>query len=786
MKTDFFVLKSYLLIFNNLMNPLFLIVAFLFIWNYSNAATIDQLSFANKKELDNHSFSGKDYRIEKGGLGETAIVLLPDPSEESWKGGSFRFRMKVDPEKQNYFTVKFWGSDVSKNRLILFAEGKQVGYRHLGDIDVLDHGSEEPAYNGRFYYKTNPLPLSITKGKSEVEFEIKSNGPIWGYGGNFEQYQKNLTEPCRGIYSLYIHNEGYFVPSAKEKQGKAEKNPPVRTLPGEEVIGEVKVKVSAELQKLLQSEKPLNQMQMQFVAKSYLVGWTPSYNKKHTVERIIYSIDSLYLNYLKNPELARSDKATPNPGWFGFGMVGESLWLLGLSAEDYLDRMLQLPNGKTITRRKAYSAMLKESRDWNRSHRIQYTNQSMIKDLYGIYYCNKGLQYLKSEDALPEKQAVRYLYESIGLQPWLGSDTPDGPAKPLGEDFMQLTHKGLTKELGYVGTYGEVLDWVAQIYEATRPSPGAKGDAAIAAQLLKIAKARAAFRYPMLDPEGNRVMRVETVVGWRDTAYPGVVIYGQRMTWDGTALEVVNALKDKTLMGFTKQMFDDNQFFKEVDKQLKYDNFRITASLLPLPDQYKWVKDNIGSATEKLPMTWSEPDYLFTDEENGVVALKNGDEILYVSLYWRARYAVNNLSRVHYITPSYDRVAVVVNNCEFEPSGMFYTRPNWTDFGFGSGGHRYPGPESVSAHEGDVLPIAKIPEGIKFKPGNESIYAGKADYYSLRYGKYLIGMNCSKDKTFELEIPEKTKKATGFGSKNIITSKTVTVPPASTVILVIE
>ena len=38
----------------------------------------------------------------------------------------------------------------------------------------------------------------------------------------------------------------------------------------------------------------------------------------------------------------------------------------------------------------------------------------------------------------------------------------------------------------------------------------------------------------------------------------------------------------------------------------------------------------------RLPMSDGMPDALFSDEEVGVVALKDGDEILYTSLYWRA------------------------------------------------------------------------------------------------------------------------------------------------------
>ena len=51
---------------------------------------------------------------------------------------------------------------------------------------------------------------------------------------------------------------------------------------------------------------------------------------------------------------------------------------------------------------------------------------------------------------------------------------------------------------------------------ATRPTPHEPGDPRIKEQLVRIALARAAFRYPALDDEGNRAMRMETVVGWRD------------------------------------------------------------------------------------------------------------------------------------------------------------------------------------------------------------------------------------------------------------------------------
>lgn len=89
--------------------------------------------------------------------------------------------------------------------------------------------------------------------------------------------------------------------------------------------------------------------------------------------------------------------------------------------------------------------MLIACRNWHQHNRRQYTNQNMINDLYGIYYANKGLQKINPAKALPEKDIIHYLYESLGMQPWLGSETDHGPSRSAGNNYMQLTKKVLQK-----------------------------------------------------------------------------------------------------------------------------------------------------------------------------------------------------------------------------------------------------------------------------------------------------------------------------------------------------
>jgi hypothetical protein len=749
----------------------------------NRATIVDAVAFGDFSSEQAHDFSGTRSEIISGGLGEPARILSP-LTNGAWESGRLTFTLKIDPAKQNYATVRLWGSDATQNQLVLFCEGKQIGYRHLGDIDILDIGGEEAPFPGRFIYNTTPLPLALTRGKTNMDFEIRSYGPTWGYTGDFEKFQKPLAEPTRGIYTFYTHTDGCFVPPADEKQGDAPASPPVRQSPGTEVVGRLKARVDGEVKKFLESKSPLNQQQMQFLAKAYFVKWTSAFQNSKAVSQVLKGLDATFAAYRKNPKLAQSDPTTYNPDWFGLGMAANALQLLSEPLQPFLNETID-DGGKKISRSAAYSEMLVASCDWHRRHRRLYTNQTMINDLYGIYLCNRGVEAIDPANALSETEVRRYLYESIGLEPWRDSDPgADSHSWGVGTNYWELTAKGLTKELGYVGYYGEVLDWATEIYEATRPAPGLPGDEKIKAQLEKIASARAVFRYHGTDADGFHAMRIEAVVGWRDSGhYPGNVAYGERPTWDASPLYEAAATLDPEAVGYAQQMFEDNQFFSSLEGQMAQNNsLRVTAGLLGVPDQYELIKSQ-PSSTVRLPMTPGQPDFVFSDEEDGVVAIKNGDEILYASLYWRARYAVNFLARVHFTTPTMNRIAVVKEGVEFQPGGSFYTRPDWTTFGFGDGGPRYP-QELHSAEAGEKLPIALVPSGVKFKPGDENVYAGKGEFYTLRYGNYLIGMNTTTDKTFSLLPPPEMKQASELVSKkSVVSDAPIQIGPRSTVVL---
>jgi hypothetical protein len=752
------------------------------------SSIIDQIGFGDPDSEKAHQFADNGSQIGQGGLAQSMRRLLP-LSSPTWKGGDMSFTLKVDPDQPNYVTARFWGSDVSDDRLVLFCEGKQIGWYHLGEIETLDAGNEDgsPAYNGRFFYHTSPLPLSLTRGKAEVQLRIRAMGRIWGYGMNWKDYQKDMTQPSRGIYALYTHTDGYFVPPAAEVQGSAPEAAPKRTAPGPEVLEEVKARANGEIDRELSAPAPLNEIEAEFLARAWRVKWSHAYQKPEAVRKVAEAVDQLYLLWKKDPKVIDNPPGAYNGSWLRFGPAGDAVRLLAAPFQALLDQPIDDGSGGQVTRRDAWLDLLSASRDANRRDRRQYTNQSMIVDL-NCYRANLGVAALDPTKALPDSQMLDYLYQSVGLEPWLGSDTDHGPARPLGNDYWELTAKGLSKELGYVGYYGELIDWTTSLYDVTRPLTAAglgPGDDKLKDQLVKIAKARAIFRYPMLDADGDRAMRIEAVVGWRDEGhYPGNIAYAERPTWDASPLYVVAETLDPTLLGYAQQMFADNQFFATVRESLKLGGLRVTAGLLDVPDQYDLVRSQARS-TARLPMASPQPDFAWADEDDGVVAVKRGREILYASVYWRARNGVNSLARIHFTTPTFDRIAVVRQEEEFTPSGLMYTYPDWINGASPTTSIPYP-EEMHQAMAGEKIPIAQIPPGVKFHAGDESPYAGRASFYYCRYGDYVIEMNSDSRRSHPLKVPPGCSL---FSARDLVSGQDVNlaggsdIPPSSTVVL---
>lgn len=356
------------------------------------AAVVDDILFGDGLSEQNHGLKAEESETFRGGLDQPARKLLPGGSHP-WEGGTLEWTMKIDPEAQNYVTVKLWGSDQGQasGRLVLFANGLQVGYRNQEDYDILNQCDEEPLAPGRFVYVTLPLPPKLTLGKTSLDLKIVSLGPIWYYGSTFEQEQKALAQPTRGIYSAYTHIAPRFAPAASEKQGEMPAAG-MRSTPGKEVISESEDIVKDRLTKLLAAKTSPRDMralyaELLLLGEAYNTRWTPAYQNPKVIDQIVRDGDAMAEDFASE----RKD-VEASSSWPGAGPLGRAIMRTWPAVGNRLDVPVNLGSTE-MPRKEAWANTLQQSVDYWRTHRRAYTNQSMIVDM-NIYTANRALSLL--------------------------------------------------------------------------------------------------------------------------------------------------------------------------------------------------------------------------------------------------------------------------------------------------------------------------------------------------------------------------------------------------------
>ncbi len=181
--------------------------------------------------LDQYSFSNRNLSagIELGagpqelGLAEPFIRFTKDDQYVD-------FELGCHPEKQNYFTVKVWGSSGSggygpgSTLLLRDPEKGDTPFEQISRQDGPEDPRKHPrkgeilrqyeakAFPSRFYYATYPIPLKMTRANSKVQLRLLYKGPA----------------PGPDVYRAYAHLDPFFEPSADEVQGKPFKLGPPR------------------------------------------------------------------------------------------------------------------------------------------------------------------------------------------------------------------------------------------------------------------------------------------------------------------------------------------------------------------------------------------------------------------------------------------------------------------------------------------------------------------------------------------------------------------------------
>jgi hypothetical protein len=326
-----------------------------------------------------------------------------------------------------------------------------------------------------------------------------------------------------------------------------------------------------------------------------------------------------------------------------------------------------------------------------------------------------------------------------------------------------------------VGTYGEtILKFMRDMVDLT-------GDEKIRQQLIKVETARMHFRYPSLDVDGYRQMKLATEIDARTAHFPlSNGAYAMPDIREAWWMELPAILKDPVSVGAAQQCLEDNQYFPRLAQR---ENDNDSLGMMRNIDEYATVK-TLPQSSYRLPMSDGQPDFVFSDEENAAVALKHGDRRLFLNFYFRQEFGVSGAVRILDVTSNIRRIATVKSQFEVNSSGQQWTRPDIIDTER-TGGFPPPGENIHQAWRGEKLPIAKRPDDAS-RPayGTWGPFVGNASFYSLRYGDYLFAINTTTDKTFELAPPANEREARELVSgKTVELSGPIKVAPLTTVVL---
>ncbi|QYR20363.1 LamG domain-containing protein [Paenibacillus sp. sptzw28] len=450
---------------------------------------LDEMIFGNPESEQAHRFKGDYTNAVIGALGESTRVALPRTPADI-QGGEMTFTMKVDPTAQNYFTVKFWGSDASSYKTMVYINGEQIGYRRVGDYQALEMGTSGALPN-RFYYCTTLLPLEHTHGRNTVEITVRT------YSGNFGT---NVDQPSRGYYNAYTHNEAYLdvsgeVQGSKLKEGNSYLRDDITDAEKQAIVDQYMLNMvntfssySAIIDGSPNAKLSIERYKddLRFYANALQYDWSPAKTaeaKKAALQRIFKVIDNHVKDYYGNIRLVT--RGGHQGDWGGYyGALGEALYIVEQLIKDdaiygeaafnafldqpfvtgTLDGLYSLAgvdwNGGELTRREAWERVLKANFDFARS-RLSYIYNQVLYTYEGAWEAHEGLRLIGSPFFEGKERSHQILLEAVGGQPFLGEEVLVGTngeeldlyhslfyhdqTARFTEDYLQIVAKGLAK-----------------------------------------------------------------------------------------------------------------------------------------------------------------------------------------------------------------------------------------------------------------------------------------------------------------------------------------------------
>jgi len=162
----------------------------------SSSDALDELDFGNLASETAHDFDP--------GIAATNMPMLGTGTVGASSGQTYRdptaanvmlFTLAVDPTRQDYFTVKFWGNDATQN--VTLSDATDTA------ITVVENAGWPVVYPNRFYYYTYAIPINLTQGKSSIQLHL------------------DISAPGKPVYSVYTSTNPDCTPDSSAATGTA-------------------------------------------------------------------------------------------------------------------------------------------------------------------------------------------------------------------------------------------------------------------------------------------------------------------------------------------------------------------------------------------------------------------------------------------------------------------------------------------------------------------------------------------------------------------------------------
>ncbi|MBP1540973.1 MAG: FIVAR domain-containing protein [Prevotella sp.] len=783
------------------------------------AQVIDRITLGNAESEALHGLTTycPDYTKTitnglKGLTGRNCLQFDQNPFCGSYAGiygGEYCFVLAVDGTRQNYLTLKTNGgdgvNDYERYRI-------QVDNKDLQDYqrDAVSFSTEKAP--GGFAYSTLVLPRKATDGKTAVVIRVRSVGHYYAYGTptQFNTYQYAMTGNMPPIYAAYTSTNP-SVQLSDEPQGQLASYNTATASPLGMTLAALKTKINTKLSDAIKSQiaggdfKPAYQNNNFNIIEAMGVAYQKGVygtTANALAAKIRVALDSMvYINNLckggANITVSAigntATKQIASEGWGGlFGNQGYGfylLWKAGKVTTLWLNSQVDLGNGK-LKRRDQYIEAFKESFDagCTLSGRRHITNQAMEAS-YSVYGAALAL-YALDPDTYHNapKLAHRFIREALGLEEWTGvpkNVTFDGTLKDddgyptyelgdatshstsenfWGEHFHMMTEKGNGREEGWTCTscYGNMGQRICDMYLISTWDPylGSKGDEDILKMAVQNEKNQAYFAYPRADLNGHRVISGESATCWRNRYDPGRPYYNN--------LIVAALSDDEELMGHVWQGYLEGHVACADDADYRLFPYYQHSYYLPEAiDKLIAYGNNHASSYTPMPATPGQPDYAVGDAQDGIVAVKHGDEYLFVNFY--SEMSLGSSGKAHLITPNEVRLmSFVPEVMKYTVSGQTTTAPDE----YVNSNHRITYPDHPQmANGGTVYDLPAYDA-----EGNYNASRQICDYYQQQLGRYLIAQNTTADRSYTLVLSG--TDAENQQALDIATGETVTLTEA--------